>query len=204
MLRRSLADSRKEESPCISDAGCESPDGETQHKRQLQQLQGELAQALERNQEAETYCSQLQDELRAVRVDAELQQFRAVEREREKWEEREQRWLAQLNRLESRLQVIETTGLRSCLQSSSRSVERPPTPIAHDSIHMSVDTAKGKSKESSGSSKTTTSPTSGQAVVCAPKLSDGTRSDSAHSVSVQPQAHAQHMVQQTPPLSKFT
>ena len=109
----------------------ESADGrESQQETQLQQLQKELALTLERRDKAEAYCSQLQDDQRAVRADAELQQFRAVEREREKWEEQEQRWLAQLARLETRLHVIETTGLRSRSQSSARSPEWLPSSAA--------------------------------------------------------------------------
>ena len=126
LLRRSLG--RSQQQLCHSDTEAEqSADGDESHISQLQHLQQELAEANERRNEAEAYCSQLQDDLQAIRAHAELQQFHAVEREREKWEEREQRWLAQLARLETRMQLIETTGLRSRSQSTSRSMDRPPS-----------------------------------------------------------------------------
>ena len=92
LLRRSQGGGQ-EHNPCASDGETESANGrESQQGVQKQQLQNELALALERCDEAEAYCARLrlQDDLIAVCVDAELQQFRAVECEREKWEEREQ------------------------------------------------------------------------------------------------------------------
>ena len=82
MLRRSLG--RGQQQLCHSDTETEqSADGDESHISQLQQLQQELAEANERRDEAEAYCSQLQDDLRAIRADAELQQFHAVGRVRE-------------------------------------------------------------------------------------------------------------------------
>lgn len=150
LLRRSLG--RGQQQGCHSDAETEqSADGGESQTSQLQQLRQELAAANERRDEAEAYCSQLQDDLRAIRADTELQQFRAVEREREKWEEREQRWLDQLARLETRMQLIETTGLRSRSQSTSRSVERPPSSATSRSscLQSSTDTIKERSEKRS-------------------------------------------------------
>lgn len=103
MLRRSLGAGRKQDSS-ISDVENESTAWASRQETQLEQLQRELSHALERSEEAEACCSHLQDELRAVHVDAELRQFRAIKREREKWVEQERRWLAQLATL---VQVIE-------------------------------------------------------------------------------------------------
>ena len=93
LLRRSLGCGKKQ---CWnSDPETDSDDGQSQQETQLQQLQKELAQAQERWNEVEAFCAQLQDDLRAVRTDAELQQFRAVEHEREKWEkESRDGWLS--------------------------------------------------------------------------------------------------------------
>ena len=202
LLRRSLGGGQEQN--CNSDPETGSADGESQQETQLQQLQRELTQALERRDEAEAYCSQLQDDLRASRADAELQQFRAVEREREKWEDREQRWLAQLASLETRLHLIETTGLRSRSQSTSRSVERPPSSATPGCLPFSADTVKERSEGRSGSNKTTRD----TAVVGASQLSDGADSGSVETTSkqssVKPQARAQPVMQQTPPVSKFT
>ena len=195
LLRRSLG--RGQQQPCHSDTEAEqSADGDESHISQLQQLQQELAEANERRDEAEAYCSQLQDDLQAIRADAELQQFRAVEREREKWEEREQRWLAQLARLETRMQLIETTGLRSRSQSTSRSMDRPPS----SATSYSTDTVKERSEKRSN--KATTGDTG------ISLMSDGGDSGSVQTTSkqgsVKPRAHAHHVVQQTPPVSKYT
>ena len=195
LLRRSLGGGQMQDSGG-SGAEAESTNGrESQQEMQVQQLEKELALALERCDGAEAHCSQLQDDLRAVRVDAELQQFRAVEREREKWEEREQRWLARLAKLETRLQVVETTGSRSRSQSSTRSREGPP-PLA-----TPTDTAKQRSDGRCGSAGAT----SRSAVVGTSQLSDGADSGSVQATSKQkPQAHAQQVMQPTPPVSKFT
>ena len=58
--------------------------------------------------------------------DAELQHFRAVDRERDKWEAREQRLIAQLAHLERRLEAIEVIGSRKRSRLQSSSMERPP------------------------------------------------------------------------------
>ena len=192
LLRRSLG--RGQQQLCHSDTEAEqSADGDESHisESQLQQLQQELAEANERRDEAEAYCSQLQNDLQAIRADAELQQFRAVEREREKWEEREQRWLAQLARLETRMQLIVTTGLRSRLQSTSRSMDRPPS----SATSYSTDTVKESNKATTGDTGISL-------------MSDGGDSGSVQTTSkqgsVKPRAHAHHVVQQTPPVSKYT
>ena len=184
-----------------SDPETESNDGQPQQETQLQQLQKELAQAQERYDEAEAFCAQLQDDLRAVHTDAELQQFCIVEREREKWEEREQRWLAQLARLETRLYLIETTRSRSCSLSLSQSVKQPPSSATPGCL---PDTAKERSKARGGSNKTMNE----TAVAGTSQLSDSADSDSVQTSSKQnsskPPTHAQHVMQQTPPVSKFT
>ena len=76
--------------------------------------------------------------------DAELQHFRAVDRERDKWEAREQRLIAQLAHLERRLEAIEVIGSRkrSRLQSS---MERPPSSTTSVSL---PDADKERSKGS--------------------------------------------------------
>ena len=74
MLCKSL-DGGKERDPCaVSDGETESADGlgESQRDAQLQQLQEELALAHKRWDGAEAYCSQLQEDLRSVRAEAEL------------------------------------------------------------------------------------------------------------------------------------
>ena len=116
LLRRSLGGEHKRKSKSdrpLSAAEVDTADDEAQEATQLERLKEELARAVERSEEAEAYCSQLQEDLRATRADAELQRLRAGEREREKWEKREQRWIAQLARLETRLKLIEMAVVRS-------------------------------------------------------------------------------------------
>ena len=68
LLRRSRSGKKQVTSVASSECG----DGELQPEAQVQQLQLELSQALERSEEAENLCSQLQEELKTAHRDAEL------------------------------------------------------------------------------------------------------------------------------------
>ena len=72
VLRKSLDGGWECDSCAVSDGETESADGlgESQLDPQLQQLQNELALAHKRQDEAEAYCSQLQEDLRSVRAEA--------------------------------------------------------------------------------------------------------------------------------------
>ena len=178
LLRRSRSGKKQVTSVASSECG----DGELQPEAQVQQLQLELSQALERSEEAENLCSRLQEELKTVHCDAELQQFRAVDRERDKWEAREQRLIAQLAHLERRLEAIEAIGTSRKSRSQSSSVERPPSSTTSVSL---PDADKERSKGIGRSSRSTTAATTAATTAKVQQLQ-------------------QQLLQQTPPVTKFT
>ena len=104
---------------------------------------------------------------------------------RETWEEQEQRWLAQLARQETRLQVIETTGLRSRSQSCRLAT---PAPGCLKSPAV-ADAARGKF---SGRDETTSDSTV-QAMVGSAQLTDGTDSGAVQPTSKKSKAKPQLM-----------
>ena len=65
-----------------------------------------LETATTRAEEAEGYCRRMESDIERTHRDAELQEFRAVARERAKWEEREARLVQRIKKLERGAVVV--------------------------------------------------------------------------------------------------
>ena len=79
---------------------CDSQEDQRVLETFREQLERETAQ----KQRLSTRCRELEAEVMQVNEAAELEQYRAVQREREKWEEREERLLQQLRELQQRVE----------------------------------------------------------------------------------------------------
>ena len=72
-------------------------------RQATEDLQMELAETVERYNKLDTMCADLHDETLKIREQVELEQLRAVEVERTKWEAREERLVRQLQELQIQL-----------------------------------------------------------------------------------------------------
>lgn len=73
------------------------------HRQAMEDLQAELEDSQERSRELDRMCTGMDEQIRRLTMEAELDKLRAVEAEHSKWEAREERLVQQLRELQSQL-----------------------------------------------------------------------------------------------------